>query len=149
MKPRGGGHEQRARPRGTIDTDWKCMTVTVGLLLITYRGSRDEQPIRWVRLDDFTNLQRYITNQADMDRDLKHIRQEVKRLRAQGVTDAQFEQAGIDVSRLEPTSATLPLRSYVITTKYGVRYLDPNRTHTLQLGKIVSIRLTQRQRVHD
>lgn len=125
------------------------MKVTVGVLLITYQGANDEQPIRWVRLDDFTRLQQFVTNQTSLNADLRRIRAEVARLRAQGVTDAQLRGAGIDLSRLAPTDATLPLRSYVITTKYGIRFLDFNRTHTLRANTITSVRLVQRQRVEE
>lgn len=125
------------------------MKVTVGVLLITYQGANDEQPIRWVRLDDFTRLQQFVTNQTSLNADLRRIRAEVARLRTQGVTDAQLRGAGIDLSRLAPTDATWPLRSYVITTKYGIRFLDFNRTHTLRVNTITSVRLVQQQRVEE
>lgn len=126
--------------------------VTVGILLITYMNSSDEQPIRWVRLDDFNNLQRFIASGAEQAEEARRIRAEVARLRSGGVSDAQLRAAGVDMALLDQiasTASTWPILSYNIVTELRWRTLRIARTHQLQTSNITAVRLVQRQQVDD
>ncbi len=128
------------------------MKVTVGILLITYKGSRDEQPIRWVRLSDANSLQQFVTSGAEQTERAERIGAEITRLRSVGVTDKQLKAAGIDVdlfNQLSTTRKPWPLTSYNLTTSFGRTGISFHRVHQLEWHKIDRLRLVNRREVHD
>jgi hypothetical protein len=128
------------------------MKVTVGVLLITYRGSRDEQPIRWVRLSDFESLQRFVASGTKQAQRGDRIAAEITRLRAQGISDAELLAAGIDVAQFNQmanANTTWPIMSYNVVTRFRTSWLRINRTHQLDTRRITDLRLVQRQQVED
>jgi len=122
-----------------------------GVLLVTYKGGQDKQPIRWVRLSDFTNLQSRLDGHASQAESARSIRQQVASLRAQGITDAQLAASGVDLRLFEQMAAahhTWPLISYTLHRHPATGlYLRFGRIHHLELPNITSIELVQQQRV--
>ena len=128
------------------------MSVTVGLLLIKYKGSEEEQPIHWVRLADFENLQRFVASGVEQAQRGDRIQAEIARLRGQGVTDAQLAAAGIDVAlfnQMASATSVWPLMSYDIVTRFRTSWLRIKRTHQLDTRRITGLRLVKRQQVSE
>lgn len=128
------------------------MQVEVGILLIKYRGANDEQPIRWVHVDDFVNLQRFIASGKEQAAEAARLKAEIERLRALGVTEKELKAAGVDAEKLHQLSTEnqlWPIHSYNIVSRRGISWLQINRTHRLDTRRITSVRLVRRQRVDD
>lgn len=128
--------------------------VTIGLLLVMYKGGRDEQPIKWVRLDDAVRLQGHLAACASLAKRVAEIQSQINDLREQGLNDAQLKAAGIDTERFKQMATsddTWVLHSYKIEPIAGGRMhmLRINRTHRLQIRSVESVRLVHRQSIED
>jgi sulfur relay (sulfurtransferase) complex TusBCD TusD component (DsrE family) len=125
----------------------------VGTLLITYAGGQDQQPIRWVKLTDFTNLQKWLDIRADHAQHAQFIRAQITALRQRGVTDEQMATSGMDVAQFErmaTADGTWSLISYQRQQDPVTGdYLRINRVHQLQTNTITGIKLVNRQTVRS
>ncbi len=126
-------------------------TEVVGILLITYRGGNDKQPIRWVRLSDFVLFRRELEQYTKLALQARRIHEEAEELRSMGLTDRQFAAHGIDLTQLKQwlaTEHTWPIIGHrLLQDKYrrGRQYLQFNRIHRLPLRKVQQAELVQRR----